>query len=105
MAQGRERAPAPKVLEQDRALQARDPHRQTLADPQMPGFPSDLVAELEQSNGDTANRAFIGARRRTDVRVDVAREVEATLRWRVDRSRDSDRRYGARLAQIFSISS
>src|SRR6266550_3369132 len=61
----------------------------------MPGFPRDLVAEPEETAGDAAYRALNRAPGGTEVRADVAREVEATLRWRVDRGRDADRRHRA----------
>src|SRR5437763_14725031 len=61
----------------------------------MPRFPGDLIAELEESAGDAAYRALARASGGTEVRADVAREVEATLRWRVDRGRDTDRRHRA----------
>src|SRR5437773_3595798 len=61
----------------------------------MPRFPGDLIPELEQTNRDAADRALTRVRCRTDVRADVAREVEASLRWRVDRGRDADRRHRA----------
>jgi hypothetical protein len=49
------------VLEQVRALEARDPDGKALAYAQMSRFPGHLVAELEQTNGHAADRAFIGA--------------------------------------------
>jgi len=58
----------------------------------MPCLPGHFVPQLEQTDCHAADRALSGARRGAKVRADVAREVEATLGWRVDRGRDADRR-------------
>src|SRR5258706_8751533 len=70
----------------------------------MPRFPGDLVAKFEQTTGDAAYRALTAGRRRTDMRGDVAREVKTTLRWRIDRGRDANRRHGvASNSRLFDL--
>jgi hypothetical protein len=59
--QGREGTAHHDILEQTRAFEARDPSRQALAYPEMPRFPGDLIAELEETDGDAVYRTLARA--------------------------------------------
>jgi hypothetical protein len=69
----------------------------------MPGFPSDRLIELDQSACSPGDGAFSGGGLRSDVQVDVAREIEAYLDRRRNRrsySKGRHRRSPKRLALV-----
>ena len=104
VAHRRERPPHHLVLKHPRPVQTRDARGQPLADPEMFGFPGDLITETHQTGHGPGDRAFVGAGCRSDMSADVPREVEAPFRRSGDDRLDSNAWHRA-LGYSFSSSS
>jgi len=56
----------------------------------MPGPPSDLVAEIQQSARDARDGALAGGVRRFNVGINATSHIEAHIRRRIDVDRHAD---------------
>jgi hypothetical protein len=86
------------VAEAPRPVVRGDAHRQPPPDAEVPRFPRDLVAGAEQAGGRAGDDALTALRRRAQVDVDAARDVEAARGRRCHERLDADHRHGASFA-------
>src|SRR5207253_1618652 len=76
MAQLGERATHLDILEHPRPVKSSDPRGETLRDAEVPSLPGHLVTKTEKAAGSRPDRAFAGVAGRSQVSIDVARQVE-----------------------------
>ncbi len=72
------------------SLEPRDARGETLAHPEVPRLPRDLVVQIEEPMSFAADRPLVGAGRGSDMGIDVPGEVEHDLAWGTNARRQYD---------------